>query len=137
MTTKPSKLGLTNAVNNKIKRNTIKRMLEINTGELLKEYCTRKRIYKSGLARKTGIGYQSLLKHLKSKTLSVQTLLRLSEGLEHNFLMDIAVQLPKNFSTDAPVETTTEQTIATLTEKIKRLEAEKQALLEAISAMSK
>ena len=42
-------------------------MLTIDIGELLSAYYKRKRIYKSALARKTGIGYQSILKHQKIK----------------------------------------------------------------------
>lgn len=107
-------------------------MLTIDIGELLSAYYKRKRIYKSALARKTGIGYQSILKHRKSKTLRVDTLLKISEGLEHNFLMDIAVQLPKTYTTDAPIYTTASNEIEALKEKIKLLEAEKQILLQVI-----
>ena len=107
-------------------------MVTIKTGELLSAYCTRKRIFKSGLARKTGIGYQSLLKYLKSETLPLDTLLKLSEGLEHNFLMDIAVQLPKSYTTDAPIDQTTADKIEALERKIELLEAEKQVLLQVI-----
>ena len=107
-------------------------MVTIKTGELLSAYCTRKRIFKSGLARKTGIGYQSLLKYLKSETLPLDTLLKLSEGLEHNFLMDIAVQLPKTYTTDVPIDQTTANKIEALERKIELLEAEKQVLLQVI-----
>jgi DNA-binding Xre family transcriptional regulator len=107
-------------------------MLTIDIGELLSAYYKRKRIYKSALARKTGIRYQSILKHRKSKTLRVDTLLKISEGLEHIFLMDIAVQLPKTYTTDAPIDTTASNEIETLKEKVKLLEAEKQILLQVI-----
>ena len=107
-------------------------MIIIKTGELLSSYCNRNRIYKSALARKTGIGYQSLIKHLKSETLRLDTLLKLSEGLGHNFLMDIAVQLPKDYTTDAPIDLTTANKIEALERKIELLEAEKQLLLQVI-----
>ena len=109
-------------------------MLTLKTGELLTAYCTRNRIYKSALARKTGIDYQSLVKYLKSKTLRLDILLKLSEGLQHNFLMDIAVQLPKNYSTDAPIDQTTANKIEALEKKIELLEAEKQILLQVVGA---
>ncbi|MES2574712.1 MAG: helix-turn-helix domain-containing protein [Bacteroidota bacterium] len=109
-------------------------MVKIKTGELLTAYCNRKRIRKSGLARKAGIGYQSILKHFKSKTLSVNTLLKISTALEHNFLMDIAVQLPKNYTTDAPADTPADDEIEALKEKIKLLENKNQVLLEVIGA---
>ena len=105
-------------------------MITIKTGELLSAYCTRNRIYKSALARKTGIDYQSLIKYLKSKTLRLDILLKLSEGLEHNFLMDIAVQHPKSYTTDAPIDQTTVDKIEALERKIELLEAEKQVLIQ-------
>jgi hypothetical protein len=107
-------------------------MITIKTGELLLSHFEHKRIYKSGLSRKSGIGYQSILKHLKSKTLTVDTLLKYSEALEHNFLMDIAAQLPKTYTTDAPVDAMASNEIEALNEKIKLLEAEKQILLQVI-----
>jgi len=105
-------------------------MLTINTGELLAEYYNRKRIYKSVLARKTGIGYQTILQQRKEKTLQVDALVKISEVLEHNFFMDIAVQFPKNFTTNAPIDQTTADKIEALERKIELLEAEKQVLIQ-------
>jgi len=111
-------------------------MLTINTGELLLAYYNRRRIYKTVLSQKTGIDYQTILKHLKSKTIRVDALLKISTVLEHNFLMDIAAQLPKTYTTDAPVDTTAINEIEALKEKIKLLEAEKQILLQVIGGKS-
>lgn len=107
-------------------------MVTVNIGEILSDYYKRKRIYKSALARKTGFGYQSILRHRKAKTVQIDTLLKISEGLEHNFLMDIAVQLPKHYTTDAPIDLTVANEIESLKEKIKQLETEKQILLQVI-----
>jgi hypothetical protein len=107
-------------------------MPTINTGELLSEYYNRKRIYKSVLARKTGIGYQTILQQRKEKTMQVDALVKISEVLGHNFFMDIAVQFPKNFTTNAPIDKTTANEIEALKEKIKLLEAEKRILLQVI-----
>ena len=109
-------------------------MLTIHIGGLLKAHYNRRRIYKSVLARKTGIDYQSILQHQKSKTLQLDTLLKISEALEHNFLMDIAQQLPKTYTTTAPVDATATNEIESLKEKIKLLEAEKQLLLQVLGA---
>ncbi|WP_264565852.1 hypothetical protein [Flavobacterium sp. N3904] len=54
--------------------------------------------------------------------------------MEYNFLMDIAVQLPKSYTTDAPIDVTAANEIEALKEKIKLLEAEKQILLQVIRA---
>ena len=48
--------------------------------------------------------------------------------------MDIAVQLPKNYSTDAPIDQTTANKIEALEKKIELLEAEKQILLQVVGA---
>ncbi|MES2575234.1 MAG: hypothetical protein V4572_09850 [Bacteroidota bacterium] len=105
-------------------------MVNIHVGEMLSEYYNRRRIYKSVLARKTGMGYHSILKQRKAKTLRVDILLKISEVLEHNFLMDIAAQLPKHYTTNAPIDTTEANEIEALKEKIKLLEAEKQVLIQ-------
>lgn len=107
-------------------------MITINTGALLSEYYDSKRIYKSVLARKTGISYQTILQQRKEKTLQVDALVKISEVLEHNFFMDIAVQFPKSFTTNAPADTTMTIEIEALKEKIKLLEAEKQVLLQVL-----
>src|SRR6187402_2812086 len=105
-------------------------ILNINTGELLSEYYNRRRIYKSVLARKTGIGYQTILQQRKEKTMQVDALVKISEVLGHNFFMDIAVQFPKTFTTNAPIDQTTANEIEALKEKIKLLENENQVLLK-------
>ena len=111
-------------------------MIRIHTGEILAAYYNRRRIYKSVLARKTGIDYQAILKHRKSETIAVDVLLKISEALQHNFLMDIAVQLPKSYTTDAPIDTTAVNEIEALKEKIKLLEAEKQLLVQMFGTKS-
>lgn len=76
------------------------------------------------LARKTGIGYQNILQQCKEKTIQVDALVKISEVLGHNFFMDIAVQFPKSFITNAPIDATTVSEIEALKEKIKLLEKE-------------
>jgi hypothetical protein len=44
--------------------------------------------------------------------------------------MDIAVQLPKNYTTDAPIDQTTADKTEALERKIELLEAEKQVLIQ-------
>lgn len=107
-------------------------MIAINTGKLLTDYCNRKRIYKSGLARVSGLSYQLVLRILKEPKTSLSNLLKISYALEHNFFMDIACQLPANFTTDAPIDSSAAIEIEGLKEKIKELEAEKKILLEVV-----
>ena len=107
--------------------------ISFDTGALLKAYCKKKRIYKAALSRKTGIGYQSLLYYLKSQTIDVDKLVKLSHGLSHNFLLDIALQLPASYTNDAPIDSTKEDEIKLLNEQIKILQAEKDILLKALA----
>lgn len=107
-------------------------MASIHTGELLSAYYNKKRTYKSVLARKTGIGYQTILQQRKDASMQVDDLVKISEVLGHNFFMDIAVQFPKDFTTNAPVDSAALNEIEALKEKIKQLETEKQLLLQVV-----
>lgn len=107
-------------------------MITIDTGKMLTDYCDLKRIFKSGLARKSGISYQLIIRAFKTKMIGIVPLIKISYALEHNFLMDIACQLPKNFSTNAPVDVSASNEIEILKEKIKQLETEKQILLQVV-----
>lgn len=104
--------------------------LEYNTGKLLGDYCDRKRIYKAALSRKMSIGYSTMLKNLKSDNLPINRLVEFSHGLEHNFLLDIAVQLPPHYTTDAVLNVEEMTEILVLKERIKVLEAENALLLK-------
>lgn len=64
--------------------------------------------------------------------IGIVPLIKISYALEHNFLMDIACQLLKNFSTNAPVDASAINEIEILKEKIKQLETEKQILLQVV-----
>lgn len=101
-----------------------------DTSVLLKEYCDRKRIHKAALSRKMGIKYDGMLKNLKAKNLYINRLIDFSHGLQHNFLLDIAVQLPAHYTTAAVLNAAETEEIAALKERIKILEAENALLLK-------
>jgi hypothetical protein len=65
----------------------------LDTGALILAYCKKKRIYKAALARKMNIDYGSLFYYFKTKSMDLNKLLAFSEAMNHNFLMDLAVQL--------------------------------------------
>ena len=92
----------------------VKEKKGLDTGEMLRAYCKQKRIYKAALARKMDINYQNIFTFLKSSTIDVNKLANISHALQHNFLMDIAVQLPAHYSTNAPANNSKEEEIADL-----------------------
>lgn len=101
----------------------------LDTGAMISAYCKKKRIYKAPLARKMNIDYGSLFYYLKTKSMDLNKLIAFSEAMNHNFLMDLAVQLPATYTTDAPVDTSKDEEITRLKEQIKILEAEKEVLI--------
>ena len=106
--------------------------MALDTGALISAYCKKKRIYKSALARKLEIDYSSLFYHLKTKSMDLNRLIAFSEVFNHNFLMDLAVQLPSSFTTDAAVDPSKDEEIVRLKEQVKTLETEKEILLKVL-----
>ena len=106
--------------------------ISFDTGALLKAYCYKKRIHKAALSRHSGIGYQQLLKFMKAKTMDINKLVVISYVLNHNFLLDLASQLPITLTTDAVLDTTKDEEIKSLKEQVRTLEIEKEILLKVI-----
>ena len=103
----------------------------LDTGSLLTAYCKKEKVHKAALARKMGIEYKSVFYYLKTNSMDLQKLMDFSHALNHNFLLDLAAQLPASYSTDAPVDTAKDEENMHLKEQIKILEAEKEILLRA------
>ncbi|MFN8282772.1 MAG: hypothetical protein U0U67_06125 [Chitinophagales bacterium] len=110
-----------------------------NIGVLLRTYFIKNNVYRIGLAKKMGIKVQQIFYAIRTKSMDVNRLVAFSHGLQHNFLMDIAAQLPDNYTTDAKLFTKKEEEIAVLKEntkvledKIKALEAENALLLKVL-----
>ncbi len=101
-----------------------------DTGLILRTYCENKRIYKAALSRKMGINYGAMLKNLKAKDLHINRLVEFSHGLEHNFVMDIAMQLPAEYKTNAAIDTTKDERIAALEQEVALLKAKNEMLVE-------
>ena len=118
-----------NKMNNHMEATTI----TLDTGALIAAYCKKKRIYKAALARKMGIDYQSIFYYLKTKSMDLNKLVSFSHALNHNFLMDLATQLPATYTTDAVQDLSKEKEIKGLKEHIKIIEAEKEILLRALA----
>ncbi len=66
-------------------------------GKILKAYVREKRISQAGWARQQGIGAQQVARYLKRPDQRIGTLFTISQVLKHNFLREIADQLPAEF----------------------------------------
>ncbi|WP_410004748.1 hypothetical protein [Aequorivita nionensis] len=100
-------------------------------GKLLKTYFKKNRTRKSSLARIMGKTPDSVMRYQRQDNLYCKTLWQLSLGLNHNFFMDLAAQLPPNFTTNAPDPTLPlQERIAALEEENKLLNAKLETLKE-------
>ena len=99
-----------------------------NVGLIIAGFFKEKRIYRSSLARKLGIQLHTVLNYEKRTTMQMATLWKLSVALKHNFFLDIAHQLPKEFSTYAPIDTTLPDRVAALEKENELLKAQLEIL---------
>ena len=102
---------------------------DFDFGAMLKQYLTKKRIYKAALARALGVSDTQILAYQKRPSLQLGIVLQLSTILKHNFFLDIAATLPDTFTTDAPVDDTKDKRIAELEQEVMILKAQKEVLL--------
>lgn len=101
-----------------------------HVGRLLNRFIKERRIFKSALARKLGVRPQTVQTYLEKSTMQSVTIWQLSIALEHNFLHDLADQLPKAFSTYAVKDTVMEHKCAALEEELKIAKAQLAVLKE-------
>jgi len=112
---------------------------EINAGKLITSYITQNKISKTELSRITGFAYTSLLNHLATPSLKTGVLVVFSRALKHNFFLDIAATLPAEFTSNAPEDSTKDNTITnkdkqitTLQEELRLVKAERDILLDVL-----
>lgn len=99
-------------------------------GQQLKTYFKKKRIYKAALARVMGKQKSAVQRYLLLPSLQAAVLWDLSWALKHNFLMDLAAQLPPEFTSDAPDPTLPlQQQIANLQKENELLNAKVETLI--------
>jgi hypothetical protein len=106
----------------------------LHAGKLLQQYIRENKVSKAALSRAMGISPSSLEGRLKKESFKTDTLLKISNLLEHNFFADIAASLPKEFPTNGAVDKTKDELIAALELEIKMLKREREVLSSLISA---
>ena len=104
----------------------------IHAGDCLKNYIDIHRIYKSALNRTLNKPQNTVLRYQKQASLPSEVLIDLSHALRHNFLADLAAQLPESYTTTAPKDNRQEQRIVELEAQLTIVQAEKSVLLEAL-----
>ena len=93
-------------------------------GNLIARYFKEHRTFKSSLSRILGVRPQTVLAYRSKTSMQTDTIWKLSLILKHNFLKDLADQLPKEFSTFTPPDTTLQDRIAALEKENERLKVE-------------
>jgi|MesohylFT_1024984.scaffolds.fasta_scaffold62439_2 hypothetical protein len=101
-----------------------------STGKLLVSYFDRKRINRAALSRKLNLSIGSVLNYQKNDTIQSALLWDISVALNHNFFMDLAVKMPKEFTTEADLYTEKNKKIAELEQEILILKVERDLLLK-------
>lgn len=103
-----------------------------HVGLLLKNFLDARRIRKSVLARMLGINPQAVHQFPQRASFQTATLWKLCHLLRHNFFLDLAAQLPKDFSSAAPADTVLPERIAALEKEVELLKAVNAGLMEVL-----
>ena len=75
----------------------------IHIGQLLLNYFEKHRTRKAALARLLQVKPSAILRYEKRDSLQISILINISHALKHNFLMDIAQELPQEYTTNKPL----------------------------------
>ena len=104
-----------------------------DVGKVIRTHIKKRRISKAALSRNVNHNHQALHSILQRHSLQLQTLWELCVAMRHNFLLDLAAQLPADFTTHAPDPTLAQQEeLEQLREENKILSAKLEELRNAI-----
>jgi plasmid maintenance system antidote protein VapI len=104
--------------------------MNINVGQLLTAVFAARRIRKAALARAMQINAVQINNYLKNESIQTSRLLEISMHLKHNFFMDIAQQLPEDFTTANDIFASKNKEITELKEALKKCSIERDLLLQ-------
>lgn len=100
----------------------------IHIGTLLHTFFENKRTRRAALARLMDINLANLMKMEKKESIQTKRLLELCIHLKHNFFMDIAQQLPPEYTTNKNIVEEKDRQIAELQKQLERLTIENDVL---------
>ena len=102
-----------------------------DVGKVIRTHIKKRRISKAALSRNVNHSHQALHSILQRHSLQLQTLWELCVAMRHNFLLDLAAQLPPDFTTYAPDPTLAlQEELEQLREENKLLNAQLATLKE-------
>lgn len=102
-----------------------------HTGNMLREYVKKHRIFQSGWARQQGVSGQTKARYLKQPTMRIDTLYAVCQTLHYNFLQEIAATLPATMPRQQPPGQQAE--VAALQQQVKELQTQVATLKEALA----
>jgi len=102
----------------------------IDTGKILNDFFKENHIVKGDLGRKVNRNTQSIINYGKKDSIQTAILIELCYALEHNFLLEMANQLPKHFLPIPTHDVETQKLIADMKEEIKILKVQNELLMK-------
>ncbi|MDN3725535.1 hypothetical protein QRD02_14210 [Aequorivita sp. SDUM287046] len=104
-----------------------------NVGEMLAQRIKARRISKAAVSRAMHRAPETILEFTKRPSLQTEVLWQLCTVMKHNFFLDLAAQLPAEFTTNAPDQTLPlQQRIAALEEENKVLTTKVETLMAVV-----
>ena len=104
--------------------------ITIHIGQLLNNYFEKHRTRKAALARLLQVKPTAILRYQKRDSLQTTILLKISHALKHNFFMDIAQELPQEYTTTKPLFAEKDLEIENLKKEIQTLKTQNNLLME-------
>ena len=102
----------------------------IHVGKMIKEFIERKNLLRTKLAQKIGVPYTAFYAYEKRDSIHTGTLLNVCHGVKHNFFMDIANALPKEYTQHSASDK--DKLIAEQAKELHKLKLENDLLKELI-----
>ena len=97
-------------------------------GEMLQARIKERRISKAAVSRALNRKPETFHRFTKRASLQTEILWQICTVMKHNFFADLASQLPVEFTSNAPIDTSNDEKIAMLSEENKLLKAQLGAL---------
>jgi hypothetical protein len=80
----------------------VKDKIQLHVGQLLSSFYKSKKISRAAMGRALGVQGSAITYHHTCETLNTRIILNYSVAFKHNFFLDLAALLPKEFTTNAP-----------------------------------
>lgn len=102
----------------------------VDTGKMIKDFMTERRISQTELGGMIGRQGISILNYTRSKGIHTRILLSLSHATKHNFFQDIANELPGDYTMTKDIFAERDALIAQLQEENKVLKIQNELLMK-------